>query len=141
LSLVDPQLFCGRARFALVAVVAALTIAAAPALAQDSPVRAIAKATGYATDVDPPPDFVLKSRPATPPAPMPVFGTPEEPPSKIMSKKEIKAMDADLESAGKKHDVLRSGFAPAARAVAEREAAKQAKSKKKPADAPAKPLQ
>ncbi len=98
--------------------------------------RALAKATGYATDVDPPPDFVLKSRPTAPTAPVSVFGTPGEPPSKVMSKKDLKAMDADLESAGKKHDVLRSGFAPSARAVAEAQAAKKAKMKKKPAEAP-----
>jgi hypothetical protein len=123
------------------AVLAALTLAATPAVAQDSPFRAIAKATGYATDVDPPPDFVLKSRPAVPTPPVSVFGTPGEPPSKIMSKKDLRAMDADLESAGKKHDVLRSGFAPSARAVAEREAAKKAKGKKKPPEAPAQPAQ
>jgi hypothetical protein len=118
-----------------------LALTAAPALAQDSPVRAIAKAAGYATDVDPPPDFVFKSRPAAPAAPVSVFGAPDEPPSKVMSKKDLKAMDGDLESAGKKHDVLRGGFAPAARAVAERESAQKAKSKKKPPETPAKPAQ
>jgi hypothetical protein len=123
------------------AVLAALTLAAAPALAQDSPARALAKATGYATDVDPPPDFVVKSRPATPPAPISVFAMPEEPPSKVTSKRDLKAMDADLESARKKHDVLRAGFAPSARAVAEKEAAEKAKQKKKQPQAPANPAQ
>ena len=136
--MIDSWLFRDRSLFVLGA---ALALTAAPALAQDSPVRAIAKAAGYATNVDPPPDFVVKSRPAAPAAPVSVFATPDEPPSKVMPKKDLKAMDADLESAGKKHDVLRSGFAPSARAVAEREAAQKAKAKKKPLDAPAKPAQ
>ena len=139
--MIDPSHFRLRARRFGAAALAALTLAAEPALGQDSPVRAIAKATGYATDVDPPPDFVVKSRPAGPPAPMPVFTTPDEPPSRVMSKKEIRAMDADLESAGRKHDILRSGFAPSAKAVAEAEAAKKDKKKKKPPESQAKPAQ
>ncbi len=137
--MIDSWLFCGRARFVLGAILAGLALA--PALAQESPFRAVAKAAGYATDVDPPPDFVVKSRPSAPAAPISVFGAPDEPPSKIMSRKDLKAMDADLESAGKTHDVLRNGFAPSARAVAEREAAQKAKAKKNPADAPVKPAQ
>ena len=139
--MIVPSHFRVRARVAGAAALAALTLAADPSLAQDSPFRAIAKATGYATDVAPPPDFVVKSRPAGPPAPMPVFTTPDEPPSRVMSKKEIRAMDADLESAGKKHDVLRSGFAPSAKAVAEAEAARKDKKKKKPPETLAKPAQ
>lgn len=123
------------------AVLTSLALAATAVFAQESPVRAVAKAAGYATDVDPPPDFVLKSRPTTPAAPVSVFGTPDEPPSKVMSKKDLRAMDADLESAGKKHDVLRNGFAPSARAVAERDAAKKAKGKKNPPETAAKPAQ
>jgi hypothetical protein len=139
--LIDLRHFCGRARFLIGASLTSLTLTAAPALAQDSPFRAVAKAAGYATDVDPPADFVVKSRPATPAPPVPVFGAPDEPPSKVMSRKDLRALDADLESAGKKHDILRSGFAPAVRAVAEREAARNAKAKKKPAEAPPKPAQ
>ena len=45
---------------------------------QETPLRSIAKKTGIATDVVPPADFVLKSRPSEPPGPMPVFGTPDE---------------------------------------------------------------
>jgi hypothetical protein len=139
--LVDPRRFCDCSRVLLRAAFAALAMAAGPALAQDSPVRAVAKATGFATDVNPPPDFVVKSRPAGPVAPMSVFSTPDDPPSRVMSRKEIRAMDADLDSAGKKHDVLRSGFAPSAKAVAEAEAAKKAKEKKKPQESLAKPVQ
>ena len=123
------------------AFLAVLTFAPAPTLAQESPLRAVAKAAGYATDVDPPPDFVLQSRPAAPPTPMPVFNTPDEPPSKVMSNRDLKALDADLESAGKKHDVLRSRFGPAARAVAAAQAARKAKMKNKPPETSAKPAQ
>ncbi len=104
--------------------------------AQDSPLHALAKQAGAATDVDPPPDFVLKSRPAEPPAPIPVFTTPDEPPSKALTPLQLKAMDADLDSASKAHDALRAGFAPSAKAMAEAEAARRAKQKKKrPSDA------
>jgi hypothetical protein len=112
----------------------AIAVAASPACAQDqdSVWRSIAKKTGVATDVDPPADFVVKSRPAEPAGPMPVFGTPDEPNSKVMTPKELRAMDADLDSASKKHDVLRAGFAPSAKAVAEAKAraAEKAKGKK-----------
>ena len=91
--------------------------------------------------MDPPADFVLKSRPAEPPGPMPVFGTPDEPSSKIQTPAQLRAMDTDLDSANKKHDVLRAGFAPSAKAMAEAkaEAAEKAKRKKKPTEAASKP--
>jgi hypothetical protein len=103
---------------------------AARAQEQESPIHAIAKRAGFVSDPDPP-DFVVKSRPAAPKEAIPAFATPEEPPSTVMTPAQIKAMDADLESAGKKHDALRAGFAPSAKAVAEAEAAKRAKLKKK----------
>src|SRR5271170_5373306 len=133
--LIDPVLFRARgvARLGAVAVaiVGALAMAPAGAQDQDSVFRSLAKQTGAATDVSPPPDFVVKSRPAEAPVPIPVFQTPDEPPSKVMTPAQLKAMDAELDSAGKKHDVLRAGFAPSAKAVAEAEAAKRAKQKKK----------
>ena len=71
---------------------------------------------------------------------MPVFGTPDEPNSKVMTPRELRAMDAELDSASKKHDVLRAGFAPSAKAVGEAKAAaaEKAKRKKKPAQEAAK---
>ena len=76
-----------------------------------------------------------------PPAPMPVFGTPREPSSKIQTPAQLRAMDTDLDSASKRHDVLRAGFAPSAKAMAEAkaEAAEKAKRKKKPTEAASKP--
>jgi hypothetical protein len=57
-----------------------------------------------------------------------------------MKPPELKAMDSDLDAANKKHDALRRAFPPSAKAMAEAEAAKKAKSKKKaPADG-AKPV-
>jgi hypothetical protein len=135
--------FRGVGCFLLGAVVVAVALGATPARAQDqeSPLRSIAKKTGLATDVNPPADFVLKSRSAEPPAPMPVFGTPDEPLSKVQTPAHLRAMDSELESAVKKHDVLRAGFAPSAKAVAEAkaEAAEKAKRKKKPTEAASKP--
>jgi len=59
-----------------------------------------------------------------------VFKTPEEPPSKVKSKSELKAMDADLDSAERKHDKIRAAFPPAAKAMAEQEAARKTKPRK-----------
>jgi hypothetical protein len=134
----DPIFSRGR-RLAVLGALA-IAFAASPACAQDqdSVFRSIAKKTGVATDVDPPADFVVKSRPAEPAGPMPVFGTPDEPNSKVMTPRELRAMDAELDSAGKKHDVLRAGFAPSAKAVAEAKAAaaeKAKRSKKTPQEA------
>ena len=140
-----PHSFRGAGCFLLGAFVVVVALGATPARAQDqdqeSALRSIAKKTGIATDVNPPADFVLKSRPAEPPGPMPVFGTPDEPPSKVQTPAQLRAMDTELDSAGKKHDVLRAGFAPSAKAVAEAkaEAAEKAKRKKKPTAAAAKP--
>jgi hypothetical protein len=129
---IDPILYRGRRRAVLGALAIAFATSPACAQDQDSVLRSIAKKTGVATDVSPPADFVVKSRPADPEGPMPVFGTPDEPDSKVMTPRELRAMDAELDSAGKKHDVLRAGFAPSAKAVAEAkaEAAEKAKRKK-----------
>jgi hypothetical protein len=116
----------------------AVAFAASQACAQnnDSVLHSIAKKAGVATDVDPPADFVVKSRPAEPPQPLPVFGTPDEPNSKVMTPRELRGMDAELDSAGKKHDVLRAGFAPSAKAVAEAKATAAEKAKRKTAAKP-----
>lgn len=130
--------------------VAATTLAACAALAQQatppqdespSPLHSLAKGLGFATDPDPPPDFVQQSRPAEPGAEIPVFTPPDEPPGKPKSAKEIDAIDGDLESIGKRHDALLATFPPAAKAVAAAAAEKKAKSKRKsPTAAGAPPL-
>ena len=130
--------------------VAATTFAACAALAQQatppqdespSPLHSLAKGLGFATDPDPPPDFVQQSRPAEPGAEIPVFTPPDAPPGKPKSAKEIDAIDGDLESIGKRHDALLATFPPAAKAVAAAAAEKKAKSKRKsPTAAGAPPL-
>jgi hypothetical protein len=114
--------------WALIGVLAAL--ATTPARAEDSLLRSVAKSAGLATDPTPPADFVVKTRPAEDPAPIPAFKIPEEPPSRVMTGAELKAMDADLDNAAKKHDKLRSAFPPAAKAMAEEEAARKTKPRK-----------
>jgi hypothetical protein len=156
------SMFGGEGRLAIVGMaIAASSLSVATAQAQDaplqlqnaapqqqtappspapdqSPMHSLAKSFGFATDVDPPPDFVQQSRPAAPPQEIPVFTPPGEPPGKVKSAKEVEAIDDDLEAIVKRHDALRAGYAPSARAVAE---AKKAKSKPKPVLAgPAPPL-
>jgi hypothetical protein len=111
----------------------------APAPAPDqSPMHSLAKSLGFATDVDPPPDFVQQSRPGAPQQEIPIFTPPPEPPGKVKSAKQVEAIDDDLEAIVKRHDALRAAYPPSARAVAE---AKKAKSKPKPVIAgPAPPL-
>ena len=113
--------------------------AAPPPPAPDqSPIHSLAKGLGFATDVDPPPDFVQQSRPAAPAQEIPVFTPPGEPPGKPKTAKEVEAIDSDLEAIVKRHDALRASYPPSARAVAE---AKKAKPKPKPIVAgPAPPL-
>jgi hypothetical protein len=111
---------------------------APPPSPDQSPFHSLAKSFGFATDVDPPPDFVQQSRPAVPQQEIPVFTPPPEPPGKVKSAKEVEAIDDDLEAIVKRHDALRAAYPPSARAVAE---AKKAKSKPKPvAAAPEPPL-
>jgi hypothetical protein len=129
--------------------VAATTFVACAAPAQEaptpgespSPFHSIAKGFGFATDVEPPPDFVQQSRPAEPGVAIPVFTPPDEPPGKVKSAKEIEAIDGELESIGKRHDALLATFPPSAKAVAAAAAEKKAKSKRKsPSAANAPPL-
>ncbi len=132
-----------RGRVAALAV-AATTFAACAAPAQEatppqdespSPLHSLAKGLGFATDVEPPPDFVQQSRPAEPAAEIPIFTEPDEPPGKPKSAKEIEAIGGDLESIAKRHDALRAALPPSAKAVAAAAAEKKAKAKRKPADA------
>jgi len=124
------------------AVCAAPAQETAPQPQQDespSPLHSLAKSFGFATDVDPPPDFVQQSRSAEPAAEVPVFASPDEPPGKPKSAREVEAIDSDLEAIGKRHDALRAAYPPSAKAVAERAAEKKAKSKPKPPAAGAPP--
>jgi hypothetical protein len=130
-----------RARSAALAIATAtatLAVCAAPAQEatppqneSPSPLHSLAKGLGFATDVDPPPDFVQQSRPAQPAAEIPVFNPPDEPPGKAKSAKEVQAIDDDLESIAKSHDALRAAYPPAAKAVAAAAAEKKAKSQRK----------
>jgi hypothetical protein len=72
---------------------------AGAAMAQDSLLDSLGKATGMVSPPADPPDFVKASRPKETPAEIPAFATPEEPRSKVKSAAELKAMDADLERA------------------------------------------
>ena len=117
---------------ALAACIAPAQEAAPPNAQSPSPLHSLAKGLGFATDVDPPPDFVQQSRPAEPGAEIPVFAAPDEPPGKVKSAKEIEAIGGDLESIGKRHDALLATFPPSAKAVAAAAAEKKAKSKRKP---------
>jgi len=137
-----------RGGVAALAVAAAVVAYAAPAQEapppqgeSPSPFHSIAKGFGFATDVEPPPDFVQQSRPAEPGAAIPVFTPPDEPPGKAKSAKEVETIDGELESIGKQHDALLTTFPPSVKAVAAAAAEKKAKSKRKsPPAAGAPPL-
>ena len=102
---------------------------------QDSILKRAFKVFGFATDVAPPPDFVAKARPGADPDYIPVFQPPPEPARPTLKKDELKAVKSDLDAVGKHHDTLRQGFAPAAKAMAEQQAA-QKKPKPKAPGAP-----
>jgi hypothetical protein len=84
-----------------------------------------AKLLGFATDVAPPQDFVVKSRPAVDPDYIPVFQAPPEPERKALNEDELKAMKSDLDALQKQHDTLRQAHPPAAKALADADAAKK----------------
>jgi hypothetical protein len=84
-----------------------------------------AKLLGFATDVAPPADFVVKSRPASDPDYIPVFEPPPEPALPALKEVDLKAVKTDLDALQKRHDALRQAYPPAAKALAEEEAAKK----------------
>ena len=84
-----------------------------------------AKLLGFATDIAPPADFVAKSRPASDPDFIPVFQPPPEPALPALKETDLKAVKTDLDALQKKHDALRQAYPPAAKALAEAEAAKK----------------
>ena len=92
---------------------------------QDSILKQAFKVFGFATDVGPPADFVNKTRPPSDLDYIPVFQPPPEPARPALKTDELKAVKNDLDATGKRHDVLRQGFAPAAKAMAEQQAAQK----------------
>ena len=119
-----------RARTGIV-VAAAACLWSAATLAQqnDSLLKSGMKILGFATDVAPPADFVLQSRPKGDLNFIPIFQPPPEPAKPAMNDKELKAVKGDLDSVQKRDDALREAFPPAAKAMADEAAAKKAKTK------------
>jgi hypothetical protein len=113
---------------------AALAASKSASFAQqsDSLLKQGAKLLGFATDVAPPADFVVKSRPAGDVGFIPLFQPPPEPARPAMKANDLKSLDGDLESVRKQADSIRRAYPPAAKALAEQEAAK----KKQQAPAP-----
>jgi hypothetical protein len=106
---------------------AALAASAYPGRAQEQGniFKQGAKLLGFATDVDPPADFVVKSRPATDPDFIPVFQPPPEPALPALKDVDLKAVKGDLDALQKMHDALRQAYPPAAKALADQAAAKK----------------
>jgi hypothetical protein len=92
---------------------------------QDSILKQAFKVFGFATDVAPPADFVDKTRLPSDPDYIPVFQPPPEPARPTLKTDDLKTMKSDLDAVGKQHDTLRQGFAPAAKAMAEQQAAQK----------------
>jgi hypothetical protein len=91
----------------------------------DSLLKQGAKLLGFATDVGPPADFVVNSRPASDVDFIPVFQPPPEPARPPLKAKDLTSLKGDLEAVGKQADALRRAYPPAAKALAEQEAAKK----------------
>ena len=123
---------------------AALAGEAAPAASQSAPggdesfVRSVLKKANMATDdVGHPQDFVVKSRPAAPADYVPVFRKNDEHKTKVLTPDQLKAMEAELDSASAHHAQIRDAFPPARRAFQEEERDKAAKAAAKHAKNPA----
>jgi hypothetical protein len=115
-----------RAAVALLAL-AALAVSGSGGSAQESDnlFKQGAKLLGFATDLAPPADFVVKSRPGGDVDFIPVFQPPPEPARPAMKAGDLKSLNGDLESVQKQADALRRAYPPAAKALAEQEAAKK----------------
>jgi hypothetical protein len=92
---------------------------------QDSILKQAFKVFGFATDAPPPADFVSKTRPPSDLNYIPVFQPPPEPARPALKTDQLKAVKGDLDGVQKQHDTLRQGFAPAAKALAEQQAAQK----------------
>ena len=124
----------GRSRIALAGLLALAPLFASSsdvsAQQQDGILKQAFKVFGFATDVGPPADFVNKTRPGADPDYIPVFQPPPEPARPALKGEELKAVKGDLDGVQKQHDTLRQGFAPAAKAMAEQQAAQKKPSPK-----------
>lgn len=114
-----------------IALAAGACLWASASLAQqsDSALKSAMKLLGFATDVAPPADFVLQSRPKGDLDFIPIFQPPPEPAKPALNDKELKAVKGDLDSVQKRDDAFRQAFPPAAKAAAEEAAARKAKTK------------
>ena len=83
------------------------------------------KLFGFATDVGPPQDFVTQTRPSGDLNYIPIFQPPPEPSRPALKTDQLKSVKGDLDGVQKQHDTLRQGFAPAAKAMAEQQAAQK----------------
>ncbi len=91
--------------------------AGAAAQAGDSAIKSVFKKANMATDdVGHPQDFVIKSRPEGPSDYVPVFRKNEEHKTKVLTPDQLKAMEADLDTASAHHAHIRDAFPPARRA-------------------------
>ena len=122
-----------RATIGVLACAACAWVSGASAQETDSPLKSAAKVLGFATDVAPPADFVLQSRPQGDLEYIPVFQPPPEPAKPALKDKDVTALKGDLDSVEKRHDSIRKGFPPAAKAMAEQEAARK-KAQQQPAN-------
>ncbi len=115
---------------------AALCLWASDGMAQqaDSLLKSAMKMLGFATDVGPPADFVLQSRPKGDVDFIPIFQPPPEPARPVLNDKQLKATRGSLDSVEKRADAVRQAFPPAAKAMAEQQAADK-KANAKPAAA------
>ena len=97
---------------------------------QDSLLKQAFKLFGFATDVGPPANFVSKTRPNGDLDYIPVFKRPPEPSRPVLKAPELKSVKSDLDGVEKRDDAIRRAFPPAAKALAEQQAAQK---KQKPA--------
>ena len=98
----------------------------------DSVLKSAMKMLGFATDVAPPADFVVKSRPNGDLDYIPIFQPPPEPAKPALKDKDLTAVKGDLDSVQKQADAVRQAFPPAAKAVADEQAAAAKKAKTSP---------
>jgi hypothetical protein len=117
---------------------------AAPAAGAASPdgdeggLKSVLKKANMATDdVGHPQDFVVKSRPTAPSDYVPVFRKPEEHQTKVLTPDQVKAMEADLDTASTRHAHIRDAFPPARRAYQEEQRDQAKKAATKQAKSPA----
>jgi hypothetical protein len=117
----------GRFAWAGLFALAALSASGSEVCAQqqDSILKQAFKVFGFATDVPPPADFVAKTRPTGDLDYIPVFQPPPEPARPLLKTDQLNAMRSDLNSVDKRDDALRQAFPPAAKAMAEEQAAKR----------------